>query len=82
MISTVFCISFSCAAGTTSPPTKPAKKRLRSRGVEITMPTAPETEGSISVAFFHGAEVVTPDPPPTQLRLALVDATTRREAGW
>ncbi|MFF8918899.1 sensor histidine kinase [Streptomyces sp. NPDC015032] len=30
----------------------------------------------------HGAEVVAPDPPPTQLRLALVDATTRREAGW
>ncbi|MFE1407532.1 sensor histidine kinase [Streptomyces sp. NPDC058770] len=30
----------------------------------------------------HGVEVVAPDPPPTRLRLALVDATTRREAGW
>ncbi|MEV6588230.1 sensor histidine kinase [Streptomyces acidicola] len=30
----------------------------------------------------HGPEVIAPEPPPTQLRLALVDATTRRELRW
>ncbi|GHD87100.1 sensor histidine kinase [Streptomyces naganishii] len=30
----------------------------------------------------HGFEIVAPDPPPTKLRLAVADATTRREAAW
>ncbi|MGW2960404.1 sensor histidine kinase [Streptomyces sp. NPDC001220] len=30
----------------------------------------------------HGPEVVAPEPPPTRLRLALTDPTTRREARW
>ncbi|MPY50554.1 sensor histidine kinase [Streptomyces sp. K1PN6] len=30
----------------------------------------------------YGPEVVAPEPPPTQLRLALVDPTTRRELRW
>jgi len=30
----------------------------------------------------RGPEVVAPEPPPTRLRLALVDATTRRELRW
>ncbi|MGW7608980.1 sensor histidine kinase [Streptomyces sp. NPDC054766] len=30
----------------------------------------------------RGLEVVTPEPPPTRLRLALVDPTTRRELRW
>ncbi|MFB7653852.1 MULTISPECIES: sensor domain-containing protein [unclassified Streptomyces] len=30
----------------------------------------------------RGPEIVPPDPPPTRLRAALPDATTRRELGW
>ncbi|MDX3321445.1 sensor domain-containing protein [Streptomyces sp. ME03-5684b] len=30
----------------------------------------------------RGIEIVPPDPPPTRLRLALADPTTRRELGW
>ncbi|QXE39186.1 sensor domain-containing protein [Streptomyces sp. GMY02] len=30
----------------------------------------------------RGPEVIAPEPPPTRLRLALVDATTRRELRW
>ncbi|MER6090038.1 sensor domain-containing protein [Streptomyces bluensis] len=30
----------------------------------------------------HGSEVFAPDPPPTRLRLALADSTTRRELRW
>ncbi|MER6010563.1 sensor histidine kinase [Streptomyces bluensis] len=30
----------------------------------------------------HGHEVIAPEPPPTRLRLALVDPTTRRELRW
>ncbi|MGW4106260.1 sensor histidine kinase, partial [Streptomyces sp. NPDC004976] len=30
----------------------------------------------------HGLDIVPPQPPPTRLRPALADATTRREAGW
>lgn len=30
----------------------------------------------------HGPEVFAPDPPPTRLRLALADSTTRRELRW
>ena len=49
--SMVFCISFSCAAGISLPSTTARKYLLRSRGVEMIMPAAPDTDGSISVTF-------------------------------